>query len=156
MLVRGSCSWRSRFCTGRSAMVSIQPSHAHLRGRKVDHPGVRAAPRGASWTQDSSSELWRGCLPRPSAVQELFRRWPSVPSRELERIRGVLLHCDEISHSDSTHRLSEPAQTLLDLVTGELERRREAGNHQPFGGSPAAGARGMPTLARGRRQGELL
>ncbi|MGP0224450.1 hypothetical protein [Paenarthrobacter sp. NCHU4564] len=59
------------------------------------------------------------------AVRQLFRRWPLVPTRELERIRHVLVHCDQLG-SPETHHLSEPAQALLDLITGELERRREA------------------------------
>src|SRR5438105_3958501 len=102
-------------------MAPIQPSHPHLHGQGVGHPDVRTARRGAPFTQAPSSDPWRGYLPRQSAVQQLFRRWPSVPTRELERIRRVLLHCDEIARPAATHRLSEPAQALLDLVTGELE-----------------------------------
>ncbi|WP_442543327.1 hypothetical protein ACSBOX_16010 [Arthrobacter sp. KN11-1C] len=79
-----------------------------------------------------------------------------MPSRELERIRLVLLHCDELAHPAATHRLSEPAQALLDLVTSELERRRESGHHQPFNGSPATDHPGQLKLPRGRRQGGLL
>ncbi|MFK0042158.1 hypothetical protein ACIQTW_20170 [Paenarthrobacter sp. NPDC090517] len=59
------------------------------------------------------------------AVRQLFHRWPLVPSRELERIRHVLLHCDQLGSPD-THHLSEPAQALLDLINSELERRRNA------------------------------
>ncbi|WP_159704147.1 hypothetical protein [Arthrobacter sp. 18067] len=57
------------------------------------------------------------------AVRQLFHRWPLVPSRELERIRHVLIHCDQLGSPD-THHLSEPAQALLDLINGELDRRR--------------------------------
>ncbi|SDX33677.1 hypothetical protein SAMN04487912_110148 [Arthrobacter sp. cf158] len=57
------------------------------------------------------------------AVRQLFHRWPLVPSRELERIRHVLVHCDQLGSPD-THHLSEPAQALLDLINGELDRRR--------------------------------
>ncbi|MBM7791718.1 hypothetical protein [Paenarthrobacter ilicis] len=60
------------------------------------------------------------------AVRQLFHRWPLVPSRELERIRHVLLHCDQLGSAD-THHLSEPAQALLDLINCELERRRALG-----------------------------
>ena len=127
-------------------MAPIQPSHPH----------VRAARRRGSWTPDTSDESWRNHLPRHSALQQLFRQSPSVPSRELERIRLVLLHCDEIAHTAATHRLSEPAQALLDLVTGELERRRESGHHQPLNSSPASRHPGLPKLAPVRRRGELL
>jgi hypothetical protein len=136
-------------------MAAIQPSHPHLHGQRAGHLDVRAARRGAVWSQETSSEPWRGYLPRQSAVQQLFRRWPSVPSRELERIRLVLLHCDEIAHPSATRRLSEPAQALLDLVTGELERRRESGHHQPLNGSPATEHPGPLKLSRARRQGGL-
>lgn len=137
-------------------MAPIQPSHPHLHGQRAVHIDVRAARRGTAWTADTSSEALRGYLPRPSAAQQLFRRWPFVPSRELERIRLVLLHCDEIAHPAATRRLSEPAQALLDLVTSELERRREPGHHQPLNGSPAAAHPALPTLAPSRRRGGLL
>ncbi|MFP3579707.1 hypothetical protein SB659_08995 [Arthrobacter sp. SIMBA_036] len=58
------------------------------------------------------------------AVRELFHRWPLVPSRELERIRHVLIHCDQLGSPD-THHLSEPAQALLQLINDELDRRRQ-------------------------------
>jgi len=58
-------------------------------------------------------------------VRQLFHRWPLVPSRELERIRHVLLHCDQLGSPD-THHLSEPAQALLELINCELDRRRNA------------------------------
>ncbi|WP_458107793.1 hypothetical protein M1D51_20125 [Arthrobacter sp. R3-55] len=70
------------------------------------------------------------------AVRQLFHRWPLVPSRELERIRHVLIHCDQLGSPD-THHLSEPAQALLDLINCELERRRLLAN-QASGGSQAA------------------
>lgn len=135
-------------------MASAQPSHPHLPGRRHGHLDVRAAAwRSAAWTPDPSGDTWRGFLPRQTAIQQLFRRWPFVPSRELERIRLVLLHCDEIAHPSATHRLSEPGQALLDLVEGELERRRESGDHQPPGG-PASGHPGLPKRSRGRDRGE--
>ncbi|MFJ5956152.1 hypothetical protein ACIQC5_09355 [Paenarthrobacter sp. NPDC092416] len=59
------------------------------------------------------------------AVRQLFHRWPLVPSRELERIRHVLIHCDQLGSAD-THHLSEPAQALLQLINDELDRRHAA------------------------------
>ncbi|UYY82432.1 hypothetical protein OIT41_05050 [Arthrobacter sp. YA7-1] len=100
-------------------MAPIRPTPTHLHG-----PG--------------------GSLSRQSAVQELFRRWPLVPTRELERIRRVLLHCDELGHPAATRHLSEPAQALLDLVTAELERRNEPGKHPVLSHSPGSGVRGRP------------
>ncbi len=81
------------------------------------------------------------------AVRQLFHRWPLVPSRELERIRHVLVHCDQLGSPD-THHLSEPAQALLDLINCELERRRLAGN-QAAGKTPIgdAVAAGQPSVA---------
>lgn len=74
------------------------------------------------------------------AVRQLFHRWPLVPSRELERIRHVLLHCDQLGSPD-THHLSEPAQALLELINGELDRRRAQENHaQPPAKAAAAAA----------------
>ncbi|WP_232481513.1 hypothetical protein [Arthrobacter sp. YN] len=72
------------------------------------------------------------------AVRQLFHRWPLVPSRELERIRHVLVHCDQLGSPD-THHLSEPAQALLDLINCELERRRLLAK-QATGKSPAGDA----------------
>ncbi len=114
-----------------SAMAPIRPTHTHLHG-----PG--------------------GSLTRQSAVQQLFRRWPLVPSRELERIRQVLLHCDELGHPAATHHLSEPAQALLDLVTVELQRRREPGKHPPLSHSPGSGVRGLPQRLPAHRRGGLF
>ncbi|NWL33099.1 hypothetical protein DM791_09335 [Paenarthrobacter nitroguajacolicus] len=68
------------------------------------------------------------------AVRQLFHRWPLVPSRELERIRHVLIHCDQLGSPD-THHLSEPAQALLDLINCELERRRNAAARQSMPGA---------------------
>ncbi|MDP9903093.1 hypothetical protein [Arthrobacter bambusae] len=114
----------------------VQPGHLHgPHGISFD---ARAARLTASWTHGPSTESRLGCLPGQRAVQQLFRRWPFVPSRELERIRRVLLHCDEIAHPATTRSLSEPAHTLLDLVTAELERRREPGHHQPLNQGQAA------------------
>ncbi|WP_243753154.1 hypothetical protein [Paenarthrobacter sp. MSM-2-10-13] len=81
------------------------------------------------------------------AVRQLFHRWPLVPSRELERIRHVLIHCDQLGSPD-THHLSEPAQALLDLINCELERRRLAGS-QASGTAPVgdAAVEGQPPSA---------
>lgn len=57
------------------------------------------------------------------AARRHFHRWPLVPSRELKRIRQVLLHCASVGSTESVNELSEPAQALLDLVTAELQRR---------------------------------
>ncbi|MEV7661698.1 hypothetical protein [Paenarthrobacter sp. NPDC089316] len=74
------------------------------------------------------------------AVRHLFHRWPLVPSRELERIRHVLLHCDQLGSPD-THHLSEPAQALLELINSELDRRRSPEHHpqRPATQPPASG-----------------
>ncbi|MCP2049210.1 UNVERIFIED_ORG: hypothetical protein J3D58_003282 [Paenarthrobacter nicotinovorans] len=66
------------------------------------------------------------------AVRQLFHRWPLVPSRELERIRHVLIHCDQLGSPD-THHLSEPAQALLELINSELDRRRNAAENRGGG-----------------------
>ncbi|MFC8039715.1 hypothetical protein ACFUOZ_10210 [Paenarthrobacter sp. NPDC057355] len=70
------------------------------------------------------------------AVRQLFHRWPLVPSRELERIRHVLLHCDQLGSPD-THHLSEPAQALLELINSELDRRRTKEDRMPTPGKDA-------------------
>jgi hypothetical protein len=114
-----------------SAMAPIRPTPTHLHG-----PG--------------------GSLSRQSAVQQLFRRWPLVPSRELERIRRVLLHCDELGHPAATRHLSEPAQALLDLVTAELERRNEPGKHPVLSHSPGSGVRGRPQRLPAHHRGGSL
>lgn len=135
-------------------MAPIQPSRPDFHGRRAGHFDVRSAQRRGAWTQEAARDHLRGFLPRQAAIQELFRRWPFVPSRELERIRLVLLHCDEIAHPAATHRLSEPGQALLDLVEGELRRRRESGHHQPPNGL-ATGHPGLPKRSPGRRRGDF-
>ncbi|MFK0004555.1 hypothetical protein ACIQTZ_06215 [Paenarthrobacter sp. NPDC090520] len=94
------------------------------------------ARRGASRPHDlpNKPDALLGAI----AVRQLFRRWPLVPTRELERIRHVLVHCDQLGSPD-THHLSEPAQALLDLITSELNNRREAAKAaHPAGGRPLA------------------
>ncbi|MGO4246031.1 hypothetical protein AB4Y87_02370 [Paenarthrobacter sp. RAF54_2] len=81
------------------------------------------------------------------AVRQLFHRWPLVPSRELERIRHVLIHCDQLGSAD-THHLSEPAQALLELINSELDRRRSSG-HQNVTDTQAAGAGTAQAMQRG-------
>jgi len=81
------------------------------------------------------------------AVRQLFHRWPLVPSRELERIRHVLIHCDQLGSAD-THHLSEPAQALLELINSELDRRRSSG-HQNVTDTQAAGADTAQAMQRG-------
>lgn len=112
-------------------MSPIRPTHTHLHG-----PG--------------------GSLSGQSAVQQLFRRWPRVPSRELERIRQVLLHCDELGNPAATHHLSECAQALLALVTAELERRREPEKHLPLSHSPGLGVRRLPRRLSAHHRGGSL
>lgn len=103
------------------ATPSVVPFSAHV------------ARRGATKPHDlpNKPDALLGAI----AVRQLFRRWPLVPTRELERIRHVLIHCDELG-SPGTHHLSEPAQALLDLITTELERRRSPGE--------------VPTMAKGQ------
>ncbi|MEZ2391550.1 hypothetical protein AB6813_18765 [bacterium RCC_150] len=55
-----------------------------------------------------------------------FRRWPLVPSPELLRIRAALQRCDATGTPGWPGGLSDSARELLDLVTGELERRHLA------------------------------
>lgn len=52
-----------------------------------------------------------------------FGRWPLVPSRELRRIRHVLLHAS--GRGGPQPALSQSARELLDLVTAELQRREQ-------------------------------
>lgn len=61
------------------------------------------------------------------SVFRSFRRWPLVPSPELQRLRSVLLKCDAVMGPDSVHELSDSARKLLELVTEELERREASG-----------------------------
>lgn len=67
-----------------------------------------------------------------AAVKELFRRWPAVPSRELERIRRALRQCESSGYAGGGHQLSEPARAALELITAELERRGQTNTpHTP-------------------------
>lgn len=66
---------------------------------------------------------------RPKAVQELLRRWPHVPTRELQRIQRALIHCQQVQHPGNADELTGPAQALLDRVTAELGRRRSRDAH---------------------------
>jgi len=59
------------------------------------------------------------------AARRHFYRWPLVPSRELKRIRQVLLRCATAGGAEPDTVLSGSAQALLDLVTAELQRRGE-------------------------------
>lgn len=59
-----------------------------------------------------------------AAVKDLSRRWPAVPSRELERIRRALLQSEGANYGGGGHQLSEPARALLDLISAGLQRRR--------------------------------
>lgn len=70
------------------------------------------------------------------AVQEIFRRWPTISSRELQRIRRALLDCQRLTSPGGGHQLSEPALALLELVTDELNRR---GQRRPVAEPPGAG-----------------
>ncbi|MFJ4210066.1 hypothetical protein ACIPY2_16560 [Paenarthrobacter sp. NPDC089675] len=110
---------------------SVQAAHAH----GVAPFAAPIARRGANRPHDlpTKPDALLGAL----AVRELFRRWPLVPTRELERIRHVLVHCDQLGSAE-THHLSEPAQALLELVSTELDRRRQKAMaaHPASGGSP--------------------
>lgn len=66
---------------------------------------------------------------RSKAVQELLRRWPHVPTRELQRIQRALIHCQQVQHPGHADQLTGPAQALLDRVTAELGRRRSRDAH---------------------------
>ena len=102
------------------------------------------ARRGASRPHDlpNKPDALLGAI----AVRQLFRRWPLVPTRELERIRHVLVHCDQLGSADS-HHLSEPAKALLELISSELDRRRKAAMAaHPASGSPRPAHTEMPTL----------
>jgi len=114
-------------------MASISPEPSGIQASPQHPTGASANARSGTptWAADASSYPGpAGSLHRAAAVQELFRRWPLVPSRELERVRRVLLQCQNIGpHSENG--LSEPAQALLELVTTELERRRATGPPVP-------------------------
>ncbi len=51
-------------------------------------------------------------------IFQTFRRWPLVPTQDLQRLRAALLQC--VAAEDS-----ETAQQLLGLVEDELHRRRK-------------------------------
>ncbi|VXB75442.1 hypothetical protein ARTHRO9AX_190046 [Arthrobacter sp. 9AX] len=104
------------------ASISLNSLHVPVHGTRPHH-GV--APGTHARRHEPGIEPLPAAI-RPKAVQELFRRWPKVPSRELERIRHALLQCLHRGHPGREHQLSEPARELLDLVTAELDRRREA------------------------------
>lgn len=107
-----------------------EPTHAH----GVAPFAAPIARRGASRPHDLPNKP--DALLGAFAVRELFRRWPLVPTRELERIRHVLVHCDQLGSPES-HHLSEPAKALLELVSAELDRRREAAKAaHPASGGP--------------------
>lgn len=53
-----------------------------------------------------------------SRVFVTFRRWPLVPSAELERLQSTLSQCVEMAGLES-------ARELLLVVTDELQRRTE-------------------------------
>lgn len=79
------------------------------------------------------------------AARRHFYRWPLVPSRELKRIRHVLLRCASAGSIGSGKDLSDSAQALLDLVTAELQRRGQSeGSASPLAGhqemAPVPGA----------------
>lgn len=102
------------------------------------------ARRGASRPHDlpNKPDALLGAI----AVRQLFRRWPLVPTRELERIRHVLVHCDQLGSADS-HHLSEPAKALLELISSELDRRRNAAMAaHPASGRLRAARTETPTL----------
>jgi hypothetical protein len=73
------------------------------------------------------------------SVFRSFRRWPLVPSRELLRLRSVLLRCGVMAGPGSARELSESATKLLALVNEELERRERAAALP--GADPAVGSR---------------
>ena len=57
------------------------------------------------------------------AAGHLFGRWPLVPSRELRRIRQILLYAASNEEAESMISLSESSRELLELVTAELKHR---------------------------------
>ncbi|MDI2021230.1 hypothetical protein [Paenarthrobacter nicotinovorans] len=110
--------------------------------------GVAASAASVARRRAAVTQGSHGAANKPDAllgaiaVRQLFHRWPLVPSRELERIRHVLLHCDQLGSPD-THHLSEPAQALLELINSELDRRRTAEGH------PQAPAAEAPATRKG-------
>jgi hypothetical protein len=107
------------------ASTSFNPSDMGVPGPTVRGPLPEPGPGVRAWAPGAVAEYGRpGVLAGPVGVQELFRRWPLVPSRELIRIRRALLQCRQMGGEGREHELSEPALALLDVVTSELERRR--------------------------------
>lgn len=110
------------------ASISFDPSDMGVPGPPVRGPLADPGPGVRAWVPGAGAEYGRpGALPEPVAVQELFRRWPLVSSRELIHIRRALLQSRQIGGEGREHELSEPAVALLELVTSELERRRKPG-----------------------------
>jgi hypothetical protein len=62
------------------------------------------------------------------AAGHLVGRWSSVPSRELRRIRQILLRGGRHMGAASTIDLPESARELLEHVTAELQRRGQFGS----------------------------
>ncbi|WP_143711755.1 hypothetical protein [Paenarthrobacter aurescens] len=115
------------------ASISFDPSDVSAPTSAVSNPFLE---RGRALPSGLGENGTPGFLPESAVVQELFRRWPLVPSRELIRIRRALLQCRQIGRAGGGHELSEPALALLELVTAELERRRKpaAGTGSALGG----------------------
>jgi hypothetical protein len=62
------------------------------------------------------------------AARHVFGRWTQVPSRELRRIRQILLQAGEAASGDD---LPVSVQDLLEQVTAELLRRGHLSSHLP-------------------------
>ena len=62
------------------------------------------------------------------AARHVFGRWPLVPSRELRRIRQILLHAESAAGNRLTDDLPESARDLLEHVTVELQHRGQLGS----------------------------
>lgn len=102
----------------------------HIRYAGFSHAaGSEPLRKGPGMTSSSNQPNRSPGLVSPRLSAELgaarrhFHRWPLVPSRELKRIRQVLLHCAKAEGTESANQLSEPPQALLDLVTTELQHR---------------------------------
>ncbi|HKU30567.1 hypothetical protein [Arthrobacter sp. NyZ413] len=131
-------------------MAAFISPHEPARPRESRTGTGLAGGRSPSWIQQYTNESRLGSFPRQSAFRRLFRRWPSVPTRELERIRSILLHCGEVAHPAANDCLTGPAQALLDLVSAELHRRSGEGHARPPGSDPGAGPGGQaPAGGRG-------
>jgi hypothetical protein len=119
-----SCSWRLEPLEGSGIMsTSSQP---------IRSPGSVVPLR--------SVEL--------GAARRHFYRWPLVPSRELKRIRQVLLHRASVGDLESGDDSSDSAQALLELVTAELRRR---GQTDARSSSPVSPQDQAPTPQREKR-----